>query len=102
MAKKTIAHLREAEISDLGLIVNKIACAKQAVSPAALPEGAPPAETKLFFRDAIFTLAEYRFLQRVFWLDLAARFKVDGADLSRLTVDFNTEELFLAGEEAEQ
>lgn len=97
MARRFIARLDKFDVDNLQLLANKIACAQQAVSPAAVPDGVVPAEAKSFFRNSILKLADYRYLLNCFWRDLADRFKIKNADFPRLLFDFNTEELFLAG-----
>jgi hypothetical protein len=97
--KKIIATLDKFNLDNLALIVNKLSCANQAASPVAVPSGISSGEAKIFFLNALCTLSDCRFLQKVFWRDLAVNFKVSAADFLKMTVSFNAGELFLSEEE---
>jgi hypothetical protein len=97
--RKIIAALNKFDLDNLALIVNKLSCAKQAASPTAVPADIPSDEARVFFRNALYTLSDCRFLQKVFWRELAANFKVSATDFLKMTVSFNAGELFLSAEE---
>lgn len=55
------------DLDSFKLIQNKIACAKQAVSPSAIPDGVDESKVKLFIQSAIDSLANYQWLEQDLW-----------------------------------
>ena len=92
-----IAVLTQNEMSSLELLINKSICAKQALRPDAVPPYAPAAAKDKFFREVIFAYADVRYLQQRFWRDLAKQHGIATEDISKMHVDFDTNELSLKG-----
>jgi hypothetical protein len=95
MGKRMIAELKEAEVKYSEILTNKIKCARQAVSPAAIPPYAPPAAAEKFFREAIFVLADAQYLEDELWRSLAQQYNISLDDRKKMYLDFGTQTLFL-------
>jgi hypothetical protein len=92
---KFISDLTKDDMRSIEIITNKVACAEQFVRPDAVPSGLPSAVAKSFFKEAVFSLADARFLRDYFWLDIAKRHNVSADDLPRLHMDFEAKKLCL-------
>jgi hypothetical protein len=101
MTEKVIAKMQEWDINNFEVIVNKLACAEQAVSPLAMPKGAPATEARKFFRNAFSALADYRYLRASFWRDLVEKFKIAEKDTPRLFISLLTNQLVLTEKEVD-
>jgi hypothetical protein len=89
------AVLSQDDVKSFEIIKNKLGCAGQLVHPGAVPQYASVSAADKFFREAIFALADAEYLQKSFWRNVARQHVVAEENMSRLYVDFNTNELFL-------
>jgi hypothetical protein len=93
---RTIATLSQDDVRCCEIARNKAVCACQALRPNAIPSYAPVQAADRYFREALFAYADAKYLQEVFWRDMARRYGVEQKDMGRLQVDFSTNKLFIA------
>lgn len=79
----------------MDILRNKIFCAKQAVSPDAVPEGIESGKAVSFFKEAIFALGDAEFLYEKFWQDITARHNISKESQDRLYIEFAAAEMRL-------
>jgi hypothetical protein len=92
---KVLATLSRDDIRSLEIVSNKVACARQAIHPNAVPHYSPKSAADRFFREAVFAYADAVYMQGYCWRELGRRHGVAEADVSKLHVDFNTNKLFV-------
>ena len=92
---RKLAELSEDDTRSLEIITNKVACAQQALRPDSVPVYAPKSAADKFFREALFALADARYLRESFWRDVARQYGVAAEDRGRLYVDFSRRALLL-------
>jgi hypothetical protein len=97
MSETIVAVLTEDDIHNLEVADNKIICAQQALHPNAVPPYAPRSAADKFFREAIFALADARYLQGSFLRIWARRHDISQKDRKKLFVDYKTGKLILRG-----
>jgi hypothetical protein len=95
MEKQILAILSQDETNDLVVAMNKESCAGQSVRLDAIPPDVSPAAAENFFREALFSLADAKYLQDCFWRDLRQRFGIKADNVPNLLLDFQTRELLL-------
>jgi hypothetical protein len=91
--RRAIAKLSPEELGSLEVITNKIACAKQALSMSIFPSGLSRSTADKFFREIIFALADAKYLEDVFWREIALKYKARYS--KKIYIDFSTSELLL-------
>jgi len=89
---KCIATLTKNEVRSMELANNSITCAGQALRPDAVPSYVEESAAKKYFHEAIFAYADAKFLQKLLWSDLAARYNVP---VEKLYIDFGKYKLFI-------
>ncbi|MDR1453097.1 MAG: hypothetical protein LBJ25_03885 [Candidatus Margulisbacteria bacterium] len=92
---RTLAMLTRDDIRNFEVAHNKVLCARQALRPNAVPAYAPLQARDKFFREAIFASADAEYLEDSFWRELSRQHGIASADMGRLRVDFNTNELLV-------
>ncbi|MDR1114529.1 MAG: hypothetical protein LBL50_05505 [Candidatus Margulisbacteria bacterium] len=92
---RKLVVLTEDDIHSLEIAANKVFCAYQVLRPDAVPPYAPKAAADKFFREAIFAYADAQYLRDNFWLGLARQYGIAEKDMSKLYVDFHTNELLI-------
>jgi len=96
ITKQFIADLTPEDLRNLEVALNKLSCAKQAVRPDGMTSLiCSLEETKKFFREAIFSLADAETLVDFFWLNLAKKYSVAKENLQQLYLDYNSSKLYL-------
>jgi hypothetical protein len=93
MPDKTVASIQNKDAREMDIVRNKIFCAKQAVSPEAVPEGIEKSKALSFFKEAIFALGDAEFLYEKFWQDITARHNISKEQQERLYIEFAAAEL---------
>ncbi|GBR73654.1 hypothetical protein NO1_0989 [Candidatus Termititenax aidoneus] len=99
MVRRVIVKLKKGDVKSYEVSWNKFYCARQAVSPAALPAGVPLAAAEKFFREAIFALGDAQYLVDHFFLrEIISDYGLDRALLKRADkffINYGTQELLL-------
>lgn len=62
------------DVDEFKLVQNKINCARQAVTPSAIPDGVDDNKVKLFVQAAIDSLASYQWLQQDLWARMIEKY----------------------------
>jgi hypothetical protein len=99
MPDKTIMSLQNRDRIEIDILRNKMFCAKQAVSPEALPERLTEDKAVAFFKEAIFALGDAEFLYEKFWQNIAVRHNISKELRERLYIEFAAAEIRLRGGE---
>jgi hypothetical protein len=99
MVRRVIVKLQKGDVKSYEVAWNKFYCARQAVSPAALPAGIPPAAAEKFFRKAIFAFGDAQYLVDHFFLrEIISAYGLDKELLKqadKIFMNYGTQELLL-------
>lgn len=85
------------ELTELKLLINRIDCATQALSPAVVSANASEQQVKLFISATIEMLAVYKEMQSQWWTKVKAKYFKDRAE--NVYVNFVTGDLYLKKDE---
>jgi len=84
--------ITQEELNSITLVNTKISCARQAATPASIPDGVSEQNVKLFVKGALEALAEAQFLAQVWWSTMQVKYQLPTD--KHIHVDFLTGEFY--------
>ena len=85
-------NVGEEMLKSMEILMNRIDCAQQAMSPASIPTGIDKDKAAIFVKTAIELYADYRMLQKEWWSAVKKQYKL--GDDKEIYVDLTNGDLY--------